>query len=515
MREGSAVEIGLPASVPVFRSSSAGFCGAAEMSGDFGGSAPDGEKLSRSGSTSVMSVSEFYGPSGARMLQRRESTASQVSLADSYGEGEAAESASIAREESREGTAALTLLMAEGGEQPQPPLCDTAGVAVGEDGGGGSGERKGAPKGSRPQTPQPSPRVATPDATGSRAPSPSPPFSWPAQGQPIGEAAAVAAAGGGVGGEASRQEATVGASPPGAAAAAAAPAAAVTPSPAGGAQQTAEGERGEKAQAGGSSSLQSAEAAAAGAAAVATAGVAAAAVVAAQGANGVAPHDASSVSPSPGGGANGDPGGNRALLPPPPLTLESPHPCARASGSATAPSASAGNRPRPGGALGVNGVGNCDRNGSPASSMSLTWSSAAAASALPVESLGDAAQKQNQRVGIPRAMSVDSAPASARVSPHSLTVGTQGLGWGAAGVSSGSEAFEISASGGTGDSAGVGANGGSSVARTVGGALHSPRLRAKSMDSGGRKGKSKRGKGPGAAVMGKADRIGRMLQVCT
>ncbi|CAM9145834.1 unnamed protein product [Ectocarpus sp. 12 AP-2014] len=32
------------------------------------------------------------------------------------------------------------------------------------------------------------------------------------------------------------------------------------------------------------------------------------------------------------------------------------------------------------------------------------------------------------------------------------------------------------------------------------------------MDSGGRKGKSKRGKAPGTAVMGKADRIGRMLQ---
>lgn len=50
----------------------------------------DPGRLSRTGSTSVMSVSEFYGPSGARMLQRRGSSASHASLLESYGEGEAA-----------------------------------------------------------------------------------------------------------------------------------------------------------------------------------------------------------------------------------------------------------------------------------------------------------------------------------------------------------------------------------------------------------------------------------------
>ena len=490
MREGSAVEVGLPAGVPLFRSQSSGLGGAGEASFDYGSSGPVVDKLSRSGSTSVMSVSEFYGPSGARMLQRRESTASQVSLADSYGEGEAAESVSAVREESREGTAALTLLMAddgasEGGGQPPPPPGDAAGAAV--SGGGGGGVRGG-------ETPLPSPRTATPEATSASA---CPPLAWPKQGQ----ADAAAAAAGGASGEASEQVAAVVTSPPGANVAASAR----TPSPA-----ALERESGEKSQAEGSSSPpKPAEEVAATTADSAVRMAAAAAVGAPEGAGGAAASHNGSASPLPGGARGGVPGGVRTLLPPPPLTLECPHPCARAGGSANTPT---GHRRRPSGGPSVSSGGSVGGEGPPASSMSLSWGSAVR------DSLADGAQKktqnQNQRVGLPRAMSVDSAPASARAFPRSLSIGTQG-----AEVSAGSEAFEITAGGSSDVNGGGGGGGGggvsnSSAARSTSGGLHSPRLRAKSMDSSGRKGKSKRGKGPGAAVMGKADRIGRMLQVC-
>lgn len=104
-QEDNASETGVPTTLHALgRSVSSGGC--SDGSGECGTpGASDTGRLSRTGSTSVMSVSEFYGPSGARMLQRRGSSASHASLLESYGEGEAALS---------------RLIAATGGEQQQP-----------------------------------------------------------------------------------------------------------------------------------------------------------------------------------------------------------------------------------------------------------------------------------------------------------------------------------------------------------------------------------------------------------
>lgn len=105
-QEDNAFEAGVPTTLHASsRSTSSGGC--SDGSGECGTpGASDTGRLSRTGSTSVMSVSEFYGPSGARMLQRRGSSASHASLLESYGEGEAALS---------------RLMAATGGEQQQQP----------------------------------------------------------------------------------------------------------------------------------------------------------------------------------------------------------------------------------------------------------------------------------------------------------------------------------------------------------------------------------------------------------
>lgn len=486
MSESSAVEVGMPTTVPACRSLSTG--GAGGLGGGLAGSgagagadphfsgagdtAPPSsgsERLSRSGSTSVMSVSEFYGPSGARMLQRRSSTASQLSLADSYGEGETVESAS-ATKENREGQAALSSLMAAGAEgdrqqqqvQQQQQQQQAAGIGVGTGVGGVAQFGSAAAQ-------APLPAAATPGAW--------PALSWPSGQQQTFGAEALPASGLERGAAPGQAPQAPGAPP------SSLPEAVVAPS------------------------------ASVGTPAAATTGLATAVSA--------GPH---SAGPGPAGVSAEEAAASGSGGSPPPLTLDAPHPgaatdhsrsttpfppAAAACGTPTVPG-----QPRPAGGGG----------GGPASSLSLPWISGQAPSAAAAQPRAgeepmpeDAGSQQNQRVGHLRAMSVDSAPSPAR--PHARTLSFAGGGGGSerghggrSGSKSGPEAsgMTVQVPGGGNGSAGRSSSGGGGGG---GPTVHSPRLRAQSMDSGGRKGKSKRGKGPGSAVMGKADRIGRMLQV--
>ncbi|CAM9873566.1 unnamed protein product [Ectocarpus sp. 4 AP-2014] len=500
MSESSPVEVGMPATVPSCR----GLSGGATCGGGGGGGSTDkssaadapphsngGERLSRSGSTAVMSVSEFYGPSGARILQRRSSTASQLSLADSYGEGESLESVSATRED-REGQAALTSLISE--PLPQQPV-------AGSNGGVAQAQPAPAAAAAAAARQQPSPPTVG---------APAPPSAWSTRTWPPGR-------------QQQQQQQALG------------------PSAAAGSGETAAGS-GEAAAGNAPSGLTSPVEAAAAAALTATPAAAAAAVAAAAAAHpseasapaaapvAVAPVPQAPGPTTPGSEAAG--GIGRGSGSPPPLTLDPPHPSAAngaaASVSVLNPASAAGataasTTPTPKQAAKAAAGGSAR----PASSMSLPWiiapgSTATAATARPLaeEPLPED-QQQNQRAGLIRAMSVDSAPSPAR--PHARSLSFTGggggasdeLGGGLGRASSGSEAFRINVnnkSGGSGSSSGRSTVGGGGGGGGGGPTVHSPRLRAKSMDSGGRKGKSKRGKGPGTAVMGKADRIGRMLQ---
>lgn len=122
------------------------------------------ERLSRTGSTAVMSVSEFYGPSGARMLQRRGSTASALSLADSYGETEVEGSGGGAGrdnadglQELREGEEALSMLIADVAEVDGRSGEDSGGVC--SSGAGGDGGAMGSDR----STQRPAPESTTDD----------------------------------------------------------------------------------------------------------------------------------------------------------------------------------------------------------------------------------------------------------------------------------------------------------------------------------------------------------------
>ena len=482
----------MPSTVPACRSLLTGGGGiGGGGTADFHSAADAGsstsERLSRSGSTSVMSVSEFYGPSGARMLQRRSSTASQLSLADSYGEGETMDSAS-ATKENKEGQAALSSLMAAGAaeaelqlqqqqQQQQRPQQSTQAPPQGHSAAVGVGVGGVVQAGPPATTQAPLPAAAT---AGSAVPSAWSTLTWPPGQQQAFGAAEAASATGGVGGEVPgpRQQIP---QPPGA----------LPPLP----------------EAVPNASLGAQAASVSGLAPAVVAGLYPAGPVPGEAA---VPPVAAEVA---GSSVTQDPAGL-----PPPLTLDAPHPGASDKTCATSLSSGAGaacstpttvqQQPRSAGDAGGSG---------PASSLSLPWIS----SSQPAPSTAaqqpqpqprvrreepmpeDAASQPNQRVGLLRAMSVDSAPSPARPHARTLSFPGGGTGGGGLGSTSGSESFGItvqvpparSTSGGGGPT------------------VHSPRLRAQSMDSGGRKGKSKRGKGPGSAVMGKADRIGRMLQV--
>lgn len=518
----------MPSTIPMSRAlsgSGSGISGAADSAVDpFPASS---ERLSRSGSTAVMSVSEFYGPSGARMLQRRSSTASQLSLADSYGEGEALESAS-ATKENREGQAALSILMAAGAEseqqsqqqqqqQPNQQVPQDAGPAAAV---GGAGATVSA----EPAAPSAAAAGTTRNAWAA--------LTWPpGQQQALGAVdAAVTAA---LGGEAPGLGPSAAAVAP-LAATAAAPSAVGAPGPAatGDATGTAAaacvhlaepGVVGVVAEAAppvpppvaaAAASQQSlgleTPATAVGVPPVSALPVAAAAGTAA---------DTAAVAAATAAGRSST---TQDAHSPPPLALDAPHPCASAGnggGGGTASSASAVSPTQPPPPAGQSRP--CDV--SPASSLSLppisaatgvadaaAVAAAATAQLPPLEQEPMPEDARNQRAGHLRAMSVDSAPSPAK-RPHARTLSFAG---------GGPECHAASGLGGlrstsSSDMLGLTVNvpGGSGSGGGGGATPHSPRLRAKSMDSKGRKGKSKRGKGPGSAVMGKADRIGRMLQV--
>lgn len=474
MLEESAVE--MPAHPPAGRSGGGGGAGggaaATDTCSDYSSAGPD--RFHRSGSTAVMSVSEFYGPNGARMLQRRGSTVSALSFAESYGDTEMTEAS---REDNCDGNKALSMLMADGSDGEQRDG-STAPGGENSDGGDSSVSRQGE------QQPQQSQRSSTPppvtpgsEATaGGEATSPESPGAWPTLSWPGQNAMPLAT----VNGESEQGQPApmlAGSTPVSATVAASTAAAgaseAVTP--------VRRAELGEGAGAAGvaasAGSAALAQQAAAGLGDVIRADLERQAA-ASSSASVVAKKTCASPTPD---AVLPDDSEDRDLLPPP-LTLEAPHPCARDNAAAVQT-----RRPT--------------AQGGPAASLSLPRVSGGGGAAQPVASEG-----QNQRQGIIRAMSVDSAPSSAQaMHSRTLSMGAEGLAAGGGRGAAGSGALGLAAGGG-------GSSGGG--ARLTGVALHSPRLRAKSMDSGGRKGKSKRGKGPGAAVMGKADRIGRMLQVC-
>ena len=166
MHEDSPSEPGIPSALAPSRSMSSG--GGSDFGGESSGP-PASERLSRTGSTSVMSVSEFYGPSGARMLQRRGSAASYASLAESYGEGEAA----------------LSRLMSLEGEQQQQKKTDSvAGEALGVMG-----------VGATPTVKQTSPAVACTTNPWSNLPWPGQPPLLPGSGEAMVPATTTAPAG--------------------------------------------------------------------------------------------------------------------------------------------------------------------------------------------------------------------------------------------------------------------------------------------------------------------------------
>lgn len=474
MLEDSPVEVGMPASLPMCRSTSMTESILSASGGDYLASSCGPDRLSRSGSTSVMSVSEFYGPSGARMLQRRGSAAIQMSLTESYGENELLERRA-SRDENREGQAALSSMLVDSAtaeeEQQEKKAQDACSGSVGSS--VVSDVKRAAPSILHASmTTATSHNSAVSEAvvtnthksftlnSGSAV-------LYPGQQQQAGSVVAVAQTTSTVDGAGPSDKVILlssSASPP-------VPPAAGTATLAPGGLTTGNGNL---LTASGTTTPGAARTGVSFAVDT-TDGTASETVV-------------SQKSPS---AATPD------TLLPPPLTLEAPY-LSSANDGIAVPQASGGQRqqllqrqPLAGGA-------------GPASSFSVPWVTISSVS--PVESRmtdGSIQQEQhNSRVGLTRAMSVDSASSpsiATRTLPHSLS--GSGL---TAGTLSGSEACGLT----------VGVGNGGSVARSTGGAVHhSPRLRAKSMDSGGRKDKNKRGKGPNAAVMGKADRIGRMLQV--
>lgn len=457
MLEESAAD--LPSPAPACRSGSGGGgITSMDTGSEYGSGGSD--RLHRSGSTAVMSVSEFYGPNGARMLQRRGSTASALSFADSYGDADMTEAS---RDENCEGNKALSMLMADGSEGEQHDGSTAPG------GGNSDGDSSDPQQGEQSQ-PSPTPLPVPPGSeitTGGEVTSPGVPNAWSTLSWPGQSAASMVE----VNGESGQGLPT--STPTGST-----PASATTPSTA---VVASEGMTAVTQPASGEGVGTARVAAVAGSPAVA------------QEAAGLG--DVRAELETQAAASSADLAVKKACAPatpetlpdsedqanvPPPLTLEAPHPCARDNDD-TVPT------PRP------------TAQGGPAASLSLLRVPTVGGAVEPV-----AGEGQHQRVGIIRAMSVDSVPPQAPVMhSRAFSMGAEGLAAGRG--TSGSDTFGIA----------VGASGNSGgVASLTGGTVHSPRLRAKSMDSGGRKGKSKRGKGPGAAVMGKADRIGRMLQVC-
>lgn len=460
------MEVGMPSALPMSRSTSVG--GATDTGSEYSSSGP--EKFSRTGSTSVMSVSEFYGPNGARMLQRRGSAVSQMSLADSYGEGEPVESVAAGREETREGQAALSMLVADGletGRSSPPPLQDS-GV------GGGTGGVDAEPKQAQP-SPPPVPVIAPAVLPSVLAPK-------------MGTVAEEAGSGG--------TESCPTLSRTGQEPATNSPTALLGSTvPSGNGGSLVEQGRVSAPQAKGAEAPQEMPVAPTPAAAKAGSTATEGRVEMPKKENeesgpSVPPPIQTGVSETTTGLAVGLESDPSAL---PPLNLEEPHPCATSSVSKSSHTQHKQQQLR----QGRSGIA------SPASSLTLPWVGGVG-TPTGGATRDSAPHDRNQRIGMLRAMSVDSAPSPARpLHARTLSVpDTESFG---GGVTAGAEAFGISVGGGLRGAAQA----------AGGGSLHSPRLRAKSMDSGGRKGKSKRGKGPNAAVMGKADRIGRMLQVYT
>lgn len=458
MLEESAAD--LPSSAPACRSGSGGGgITSMDTGSEYGGGGSD--RLHRSGSTAVMSVSEFYGPNGARMLQRRGSSASALSFADSYGDADMTEAS---RDENCEGNKALSMLMADGSEGEQHDGSTAPG------GGNSDGSDSSGPQQGEQSQPSPTPLPVPPGSevtTGGEVTNQGVPNAWSTLSWPGQSAASMVA----VNSESGQGLPT--STPTGST-----PASATTPSTAVVASE-----------------VMTAVTQPASGEGVGTAGVAAVAESPAVAQEVAGLGDVRAELETQAAAPSADVAVKKACasatpetLPdsedqanvPPPLTLEAPHPCAR-DNDATVPTL----RPT--------------AQGGPAASLSLPRVPTVGGTVEPV-----AGEGHLQRAGIIRAMSVDSAPSQPPVMhSRALSMGAEGLAAGRG--TSGSDNFGI-AVGASGDS-----GGGASL---TGGTVHSPRLRAKSMDSGGRKGKSKRGKGPGAAVMGKADRIGRMLQVC-
>lgn len=431
---------------------------------------PPSEKLGRSGSTAVFSVSEFYGPQGARMLQRRGSTASALSFAESYGDTEP-DGAGSRRDEQQDGQDALSMMLRDS-ERGQDATLTAAmnahlnakmnGIAL--------PEQQHAMRTRERQ------RSCSPSTTVTRSVTAS---------LTAASASAVLERAVGAHDAVNLSQDRNGAFVDGKT------------------RGDIAGElrcpaRASMTQAKGFTPMEVDRVSvdAPGTVPMAVCGVS-------SGSNGMVPASTvngtckSSPCPSRSPLASGP---NGPLIPPP-LILEAPHPAAT-------------------GVISPNILST--RDGS-ASSGLLPWASPPGGEAAGEVTLGGTSddgrcEANNKRENHLRAMSVDSAPAPPTEATSIIRSRTASMGalpethatcpttnfvqaQGASlcvGVTIETSASTFAGGAGVADTGGIGA--------------HSPRLRAKSTDSK-RKGKSKRGKGSGTAVMGKADRIGRMLQV--
>ncbi|CAM9662459.1 unnamed protein product [Sphacelaria rigidula] len=429
------------------------------------------ERLSRSESTAIMSVSEFYGPAGARMLQRRGSTASAQSFADCYGATEdgCSGAGGVGRggrddEEQREGQEALSVLMADGRSEEE------------RGGGGGSKPSKnGASSG---------------EVCPTRSQAESQPAVHPAQPGTMQVTAAAE---------------TV---------AAAAAIEGVT-----GSRVAAEPAQEQQGASGAVTVLTSASANP-----VSTPSSSVAATTSAP--------SSVVVAPTPNDGLANN------LTSVPLLVLTPPHPASDHQGVNQA----CASRPAAGAAATVmtvtGGVAGQARGGPAASTLvplaghndhstsggNIGGNLTTEITVRPLQHSNAAytgsegAEHTHAQKRQSRAMSLDSSSVSVSRASTVASADTTGLGGGVSRASSRSESLGLSIGGGHGTGAGVGSGvvGGVGSANASSGP-HSPRLRAQSIDAaagtkGRKKGKAKRGKGPGTAVMGKADRIGRMLQ---
>lgn len=395
-----------------------------------GTSAPPSERLTRMASTATVSVSEFYGPQGARALQRRGSTASALSFAESYPDSEMDTSRGGGREELRDSHEAAY----GSGAGPRNGQHAAAFLA-------GSHDAKCA--------------VASSVALNGNAA----PEHRPGHGSATGESSQ-----------------------------------------------------------GGAVAWPGVRGASNGAGQAGYPHEAASSAVSVMGPSAMdvdAPSETCGATPAVGVCNAGDsvaaaaaaasktegamPGANGHLLPPP-LTLEAPHPGAIAS---TGPATLSGARVK-----GESGhLGSAPLPGDLLPSVSPPPGDISGGA---VGFDGSGRSNGSRRDNHLRAMSVDSATAPPRDASMSVTRARTASVGALPAPPLAQPPAPGTAARGLGSLGECPANGTGSAVPGKG--AHSPRLRAKSMDSK-RKGKTKRGKGPGTTVVGKADRIGRMLQV--